>query len=71
MMNGAKNQGAPVGPPPPESANAETRLKGHLGHLTPDEKSAFDEFKKLCAKNGFYTPRTADGKASHDDATLM
>lgn len=60
-----------VGPPPPEAANAETMLKGHIGHFTPEEESAFDEFKKLCAKDGYYTPETANAKASHDDGTLM
>lgn len=67
-----RNQSSgPVGPPPPEAAKAETRLKGHLGHLTAEEESAFNQFKKLCAKDGFYTPRTADTKASHDDGTLV
>lgn len=67
-----RNQSSgPVGPPPPEAAKAETRLKGHLGHLTAEEESAFNQFKNLCAKGGFYTPRTADGKASHDDGTLV
>ena len=34
------------GPPPADAAKAETRLKGHLGHLTKEEESAFEEFKK-------------------------
>lgn len=70
-MNGAKNQNVPAGPPPPEAANAETRLKGHIGHLTAEEESALDHFKKLCAKEGYYTPHAADRKASHDDGTLV
>ena len=60
-----------MGPPPPEAANAETRLKGHIGHFTAAEESAFEQFRQLCAKEGYYTPQTANGKASHDDATLM
>lgn len=59
------------GPPPAEAAAAETRLKGHLGHLTREEQIAFDSFKVLCAKKDFYTPATTDAKASHDDGTLM
>ena len=47
------------------------RCLGHLGHLTGQEESAFEEFKKLCAKAGYYTPATLDTKASHDDGTLM
>lgn len=58
-------------PPTAEAASAETRLRGHLGHLTEDEESALEEFKKLCAKGGFYTPETEQHKASHDDGTLM
>lgn len=59
------------GPPPAEAASAETRLKGHVGHLTAQEESAFEEFRKLAAKKGFYTPATDDKKASHDDGTLV
>lgn len=59
------------GPPPAEAASAETRLKGHVGHLTREEESAFDEFRKLAAKQGFYTPAADDKKASHDDGTLV
>ena len=70
-MNRTHTESAPIGPPPPEAANAETRLKGHIGHLTPAEESAFEEFKKLCASKGYYTPQTATAKASHDDGTLM
>ena len=59
------------GPPPADAAKAETRLKGHLGHLTKEEESAFEAFKNLSIKEGFYTPATAETKASHDDGTLM
>ncbi len=59
------------GPPPAEAASPETRLRGHLGHLTPQEDTAFDEFKTLAAKEGFYKPATDITKASHDDGTLM
>ena len=70
-MIGAQKENPPAGPPPPDSAKPEIRLKGHIGHLTPEEESAFVEFKKLCANQGYYTPRTSDTKASHDDGTLM
>lgn len=59
------------GPPPAEAASAETRLTGHVGHLTTEEESKFAEFRKLAAKKGFYTPATDERKASHDDGTLM
>ena len=59
------------GPPPAEAASAETRLKGHVGHLTTQEESALDQFKQLSAKQGFYTPATDTKKASHDDGTLV
>ena len=58
-------------PLPADAADAETRLKGHVGHLTPEEASAFDNFRKLAAKEGFYTPAAANQKASHDDGTLV
>ena len=59
------------GPPPAEAASAETRLKGHVGHLTTQEESALNQFKQLSAKQGFYTPATDTKKASHDDGTLV
>ena len=59
------------GPPPAEAAKAETRLKGHLGHLTHEQETAFEQFKKLCIEEGLYTPATDEARASHDDGTLM
>ena len=59
------------GAPPPEAAAIEARLVGHLGHLTASEQTAFEGFKKISSEKGFYTPATADTKASHDDGTLM
>lgn len=58
-------------PPPAKAAAIETRLAGHLGHLTAEEQNAFEKFKKISAEGGFYTPATADTKASHDDGTLV
>ncbi|KAL6722044.1 hypothetical protein ACLMJK_001149 [Lecanora helva] len=58
-------------PPSAESASTETRLKGHLGHLTKEEDTALEEFKALSIKAGFYTPETEKTKASHDDGTLI
>ena len=69
-----KDDGVPAdqhGPPPAEAASAETRLKGHVGHLTTQEESALQQFKQLSAKQGFYTPATDTKKASHDDGTLV
>lgn len=57
--------------PDASAAKAETRLKGHLGHLTKDEQAAFAAFKELAAKEAYYTPATATSKASHDDGTMM
>lgn len=59
------------GPPPAEAASAESWLKGHVGHLTAQEESSFEAFKKLAAKEGFYTPAADNKNASHDDGTLM
>ena len=57
--------------PDAAAAKAETRLKGHLGHLTKEEQAAFVAFKELAAKGGYYIPATAASKASHDDGTMM
>lgn len=57
--------------PPPSASLEQTRLKGHLGHLTPQEEAAFVAFKKLSADKGFYRPDDGVQPASHDDGTLM
>ena len=57
--------------PPPSASLEQTRLKGHLGHLTPQEEEAFVAFKKLSADQGFYRPDDGIQPASHDDGTLM
>lgn len=51
-------------------------LAGHLHHLTEDQERRFQEFKKLCEKNGYYKPSSSsptgeDVKPSHDDATML
>lgn len=61
----------PQGAPPASAALESVRLKGHIGHLTEDEGSALDSFKTLAAQKGYYTPAGANGKASHDDGTLV
>ncbi|KAL8640103.1 MAG: hypothetical protein Q9228_002939 [Teloschistes exilis] len=61
----------PSGPPPASASSEQSRLKGHLGHLTRQEEAAVVEFKKLSASKGFYRPETDTQRASHDDGTLI
>ncbi|KAL8966058.1 MAG: hypothetical protein Q9183_003537 [Haloplaca sp. 2 TL-2023] len=61
----------PTGPPPASAATEQSRLKGHLGHLTPQEETALTEFKKLSADAGYFRPETDTQPASHDDGTLI
>lgn len=61
----------PSGPPPASASLEETRLKGHIGHLTRSEEKALVEFKKICAEKGFYTPESESALPSHDDGTLV
>lgn len=47
---------------------------GHLGHLTPDEETAFAAFKAHLASEGLYTPASpgrGGAPASHDDTVLL
>lgn len=49
-------------------------LSGHLNHLTEEQEGRLKEFKEHCAKEGYYTPASADGdekKASHGDETML
>lgn len=49
-------------------------LSGHLHHLTEEQEGRLKEFKEHCAKEGYYTPASADGdekKASHGDETML
>ncbi|KAF2257719.1 CRAL/TRIO domain-containing protein [Lojkania enalia] len=43
----------------------------HFGHLNDPQQKALDEFKQICQDEGYYQPAAADGKASHDDETLL
>ncbi|KAL8696629.1 MAG: hypothetical protein Q9224_002696 [Gallowayella concinna] len=61
----------PTGPPPASASSEQSRLKGHLGHLTRQEEAALGDFKKLCADQGLYRPESNTQRASHDDGTLM
>lgn len=57
--------------------------QGHLGHLTPEQETSFEQFKEYCREQGLYRPAvlpsagagTGAGlvaqNASHDDATLL
>ena len=56
---------------PTDSATAEHRLRGHIGHLIASEEAAFTEFKELLAKDGLFVKGSVISKSSHDDATLM
>jgi hypothetical protein len=51
-------------------------LKGHLGHLTADEQSLFDDFKDRCEIKGLLRDDTIDQKGNlnegiYDDGTLL
>lgn len=61
----------PPGPPPPSASLEQSRLQGHLGHLTAHEESAFKAFKSLCAEQGFFKLADGQSPASHDDGTLV
>ncbi|KAL8856112.1 MAG: hypothetical protein Q9178_007237 [Gyalolechia marmorata] len=61
----------PIGPPPASASSEQSRLQGHLGHLTRHEEAALIDFKKLCAEQGLYRPETDTQRASHDDGTLV
>lgn len=61
----------PAGPPPASASSEQSRLKGHLGHLTKHEEVALEEFKKISAERGLYQPETNTQRASHDDGTLV
>ncbi|KAF2177878.1 CRAL/TRIO domain-containing protein [Zopfia rhizophila CBS 207.26] len=45
----------------------------HYGHLTDNQQTALDAFKKLCLDAGYYKPAGTDRKTdpSHDDETLL
>ncbi|KAL9599892.1 MAG: hypothetical protein Q9219_003525 [cf. Caloplaca sp. 3 TL-2023] len=61
----------PSGPPPPSASSEQTRLRGHLGHLTRQEEAALVEFKTLSIAQGLYQPEKSTHRASHDDGTLV
>ncbi|MCJ1426075.1 hypothetical protein MMC29_003977 [Sticta canariensis] len=62
---------AQLGSPLPSASLDQTRLAGHLGHLTAHEESQFQAFKVLCQEQGYYKPTDGKTAASHDDGTLV
>ena len=46
-------------------------LTGTLNHLTPVQEEKLQEFKRQLEKGGWWTPNGVNGKASHDDGTLL
>ncbi|KAL9018417.1 MAG: hypothetical protein Q9185_004260 [Variospora sp. 1 TL-2023] len=61
----------PSGPPPPSASSEQTRLRGHIGHLTRQEEAALRDFKTISAEQALYRPETSTHRASHDDGTLV
>ena len=46
--------------------------QGHLGHLTPEEEAAFNNFKTLCQQEGYYKSGNGEDDAgTHDEPTLL
>jgi len=46
-------------------------LAGVLNHLSPAQEEKLEQFKEWLQKDGWWTPPGPNGKASHDDATLL
>lgn len=50
-------------------------VAGHLGHLTPEQTVAFDEFKKICIDRGMKLSSSEVNEALKDgifdDGTLL
>ncbi|EXJ80581.1 hypothetical protein A1O1_08727 [Capronia coronata CBS 617.96] len=46
-------------------------LTGTLNHLTPFQEEKLKEFKERLLKGGWWTPDGVNGRASHDDGTLL
>ncbi|KIV91409.1 hypothetical protein PV10_05952 [Exophiala mesophila] len=46
-------------------------LTGTLNHLTPVQEEKLEEFKAELLKDGWWSPDSVNGKATHDDGTLL
>lgn len=44
---------------------------GVLNHLTETQAHKLDEFKERLLKDGWWSPDGVNGKATHDDGTLL
>ena len=44
---------------------------GHLSHLSEQQQTQLEEFKKICQEEGYWTPKAAGQEASHDDETML
>ncbi|GAA5977139.1 hypothetical protein JCM10908_004869 [Rhodotorula pacifica] len=56
-----------------EQVPTRVAFSGHLGHLTPAQDQALQDFKARLEENGYYTPasKSEGGLASADDVTLV
>ncbi|BGP01747.1 phosphatidylinositol transporter [Rhodosporidium toruloides NP11] [Rhodotorula toruloides] len=64
----------PSAPPAEQSLErlpTRTLLAGHLGHLTPQQQSALEQFKQRLEEKGYYRPAREGKKASHEENTLV
>ena len=46
-------------------------FSGVLNHLTESQSHKLDQFKDRLEKDGWWTREGVNGKASHDDGTLL
>lgn len=44
---------------------------GVLNHLTGQQEKLLDEFKERLQQDGWWSPDAVNGKATHDDGTLL
>ncbi|KAK7464666.1 hypothetical protein VKT23_005873 [Stygiomarasmius scandens] len=60
-----------VSPPASAATGSYNPWAGHIGHLTPAQEESLETFKKMLSDAGLYHAASKEGKASHDDATLL
>ena len=71
-LTGQSQRSDPESEPPPISNISTTDpLTGTLNHLTEHQSQLLVDFKEKLQKDGWWVPQGINGKASHDDGTLL
>lgn len=67
----SKADGSPADPSSLSRMTTTNTQTGVLNHLTEEQKGLLVQFKQKLEQDGWWSPDAVNGKATHDDGTLL